>query len=269
MARMNDRPAIPPQARQALRIVRNHLGDRVAGAYLHGSAAMGGLRPQSDIDLLVVVDGPLPYAARRTLVAALMKISAYPPQGALRPLELIVFTRDELSRPSYPPRSEFVYGEWLREAFEAGEVPGPGSDPEFTIMLAQARLHAICLAGPAPAALLPHIRQADIRRAIADALPALIATLRGDERNVLLTLARMWHTLATGEIATKDAAAEWAAARLPAGSAAPVRRAGQAYLGPVGDEGLLPEDEVCRAADDLVGRVRESLRPGGIGETGR
>lgn len=269
MARTNDRPAVPPQARRALAIVRSHLGGRVVGAYLHGSAAMGGLRPQSDIDLLVVVDGPLPYAARRKLVAALMKISAHPAQGALRPLELIVFTRDELSRLSYPPRSEFAYGEWLREAFEAGEVPEPGSDPEFTIMLAQARLHAICLAGPAPATLLPRVPAADIRRAIADALPALIDTLRGDERNVLLTLARMWHTLATGEIATKDAAAGWAAARLPAGSAAPVRRARQAYLGPATDEGLLPGDDVRRTAAELVMRVRATLRSGRIGETGR
>lgn len=38
----------------------------------------------------------------------------------------------------------------------------------------------------------------------------------GDTRNVVLTLARVWATLATGEIKPKDAAADWALAHLPA-----------------------------------------------------
>ncbi len=42
-------------ADEVVRLVIDVLGDDVLGAYLHGSAVLGGLRPQSDIDVLVVL----------------------------------------------------------------------------------------------------------------------------------------------------------------------------------------------------------------------
>ena len=74
--------------------------------------------------------------------------------------------------------------------------------------------------GPDPVKLLPVIPESDISRAIGDALPALLGTLEGDERNVLLTLTRMWRTLVTAEFVPKDVAAEWAMPRLDADAAA-------------------------------------------------
>ena len=38
----------------------------------------------------------------------------------------------------------------------------------------------------------------------------------GDERNVVLTLSRIWYSAITGKIAPKDVAADWAIKRLPA-----------------------------------------------------
>jgi streptomycin 3"-adenylyltransferase len=54
----------------------------------------------------------------------------------------------------------------------------------------------------------------DLVRATLDAIPDLVADLEGDTRNVLLTLARMWTTTATGAVRSKDHAARWAAERL-------------------------------------------------------
>ena len=42
------------QLTQILDLVREMLGPDVAGAYLHGSGAFGGLQPRSDVDVLVV-----------------------------------------------------------------------------------------------------------------------------------------------------------------------------------------------------------------------
>jgi streptomycin 3"-adenylyltransferase len=50
-------PLDQPQTDQlaaALDVVRGVLGDRVQAVYLYGSSVMGGLRPNSDLDLLVV-----------------------------------------------------------------------------------------------------------------------------------------------------------------------------------------------------------------------
>src|SRR4029079_7843248 len=58
-----------------------------------------------------------------------------------------------------------------------------------------------------------------------EGIPGLLADLDGDTGNGNLTLARIWMSLATGTIQTKDAAADWAAARLPvADERAPARR---------------------------------------------
>lgn len=251
---------VPLEAEQALRVVQRHFGPALVAVYLHGSAVAGGLRPDSDVDLLVVVDRPMTPAASAHLVTELMQVSGQPGSGSeRRPLELIVFLRADLAAAPYPARSQFLYGEWLRHAFETGEVPAPASDPDFTLVLAQARQRAKPLFGPPAAGLLPDIPQADIRRAIGDALPALLDSLQGDERNVLLTLARMWRTLATGEFVPKDAAAGWAAARLPAEHAAVLATARDAYLGIRRDDWSARRQEARRAADYLHACVTAAL----------
>ena len=258
---MSDRrTAVPAEAERGLAIVRRSFGASLVGAYLHGSAVSGGLRRDSDVDLLVVVEQPTTHAVRAGLVSALMAISTPPGNEAgMRPLELIVFRRGDLAPPAYPARAEFVYGEWLREAFEAGTVPDPVSDPELTLVLAQARREARRLAGPEPAALLPEIAAADIRRATGDALPALLGSLEGDERNVLLTLARMWQTLVTGDFVAKDAAAAWAMPLLPVDVAAMLSLARDGYLGLTADDWAGRRQQARAAADALHRRVAALL----------
>lgn len=250
---------IPAEARRVLSVIQQSLADSLVAVYLHGSAVAGGLRPKSDVDVLVVVDQATTHAIRAHLVTELMKISGRPSGDILRPLELIIFHRADLAELVYPARSEFVYGEWLRDAYETGEVPKPVADPELTLVLAQARQEARPLVGPEPAELLPPIPKAEVHRAIKEALPSLLDSLEGDERNVLLTLARMWRTLSTGEFVPKDAAAEWAISLLPAESAALVSCARKAYLGTTDIDWAARQQEVRRVASDLSERVAGML----------
>jgi predicted nucleotidyltransferase len=228
--------------------------------YLHGSAVSGGLRPQSDVDLLVVTERPMTDAMRASLLAALMRTSGrYPasPDGP-RCVKPMVFLMSHLSAMAYPARSAFIYGEWLRDAFEAGEVPRPVSEPEFTLVLAQARQEARVLVGPAAAELLPPIPDDHVRQAMRDVLPSLLANLTGDERNVLLALARMWRTATTGEFVTKDAA-EWAIPRPRDDIAAVLVCARDAYRGRTNDTWETHQTEVRQAASYLYHRIAELL----------
>ncbi len=58
-----------------------------------------------------------------------------------------------------------------------------------------------------------------------------LAARLGDERNVVLTLSRIWYSAITGKIAPKDVAADWAIKRLPAQYQPVLLEAKQAYLG--------------------------------------
>ncbi len=105
-----------------------------------------------------------------------------------------------------------------------------------TYPLWQARKYSNVLKGVEAKKLIPCISIEDIRKAIQYSLPGLIASLKGDERNVLLTLSRMWFTLETGEICTKDIAAEWVYSKLPKDMSPLLEIAKEAYLGNLQDD---------------------------------
>jgi streptomycin 3"-adenylyltransferase len=87
------------------------------------------------------------------------------------------------------------------------------------------------LYGPPPGQLLDPVPLVDLRRAIVAGVPQLLRDLDQDTRNVLLTLARIWTTLATDSIRSKDAAADWALERLPSEHRAVLAHARAVYLG--------------------------------------
>ncbi len=251
---------IPREADQALLVVRERLRESLLAVYLHGSAVSGGLRPHSDVDLLAVTGGPMEPESRMRLAADLMEISGRYPfaPGGQRPLELIIFVKFDLSTPAYPARCDFIYGEWLRSSYGTGEIPGPVCDPELTLVLAQARQEAKALFGPEPDELLPKVPQADIRRAIGNCLPVLAESFAGDERNVLLTLARMWRTLVSCEFVPKDVAAEWAESRLPKEHAVILADARRAHLG-LCEDAWNQRQEARRTMRALYERVMENM----------
>lgn len=251
----------PEQAQAVLALLQAEADMPLAGLYLHGSAVAGGLRPHSDLDLLAVVDRPPDAPARRRLLKALLRISApYPaPVGGPRCIELMVFDRSALARPSAAMESTFVYGEWLRGGFEAGELPQPFADPEHTLVLAQARRQAVPIAGPDAASLLPEIGAGQVREAMRRLLPGLVEGLDGDARNVLLTLARMWWTAGTGAFLSKDEAAEKAADALGGRTGEVLCAARRAYLGLAGDGELAPPELLREVAGHLSREIEARL----------
>jgi len=255
------KPAQDDQTKAATAALCGILGDALLAIYLHGSAVRGGLRPRSDIDLLAIVDSPMADGERRDLLSALLAISGpyRGPSEGPRCIEVMVFVRSALFEQDVSAQAEFVYGEWLRNEFEKGERPVPVRDPENTLVLAQARRESRPLFGPDASELLLEISLKHVRRAMRDALPSLFDGLRGDERNVLLTLARMWRTARTGEFVSKDEAAAWAVPQLPGQDAAILDFARRAYLGEVDDHWEGRQDALQRTAKYLRQRVSELL----------
>ncbi|GIN90093.1 hypothetical protein J22TS1_11440 [Siminovitchia terrae] len=156
---------IPKQAMKALKIVEELLGSSIVGVYLFGSAVNGGLRINSDVDVLVVVNHCLPEVNRKKLTDRLMLISGkIGNTDSVRPLEVTVINHSDVVPWRYPPRNEFTYGEWLRSEFEKGQIQEPTYDPDLAIVLAQARKNSISLFGPDASDILDPVPMTDIRR---------------------------------------------------------------------------------------------------------
>jgi len=243
---------IPDESIQALQILEACLGSSLVSVYLYGSAVAGGLRKDSDVDLFVIVNRGLNREDRTNLVKALMKISGRMRNAqSVRPLEVTVVNLRVVDPWKYPPKKEFIYGEWLREDYEQGCIPEALVDPDLAILLSQVRSNSFPLSGTAASELLDPVPMEDVRKAMRDSLPDLIDHLQGDERNVILTLARMWVTAATGKFVSKDEAAQWVIHRLPEEQAALMDLAGKAYRGECIDNWENVDTELAELVDRL------------------
>ena len=249
------------QLEAVLRLLDHACADAVTGVYLHGSAVAGGLRPDSDVDVLVVTDRSLERRERVALVDRLLDVSGRRARRTPgRPVELTVVVGEALRSWTYPPRQDFQYGEWLRDEYEAGAVPAPRPDPDLAVLLTSARDRCAVLRGPHLATLLEPVPQAHLLRASAAGVPALLQDLHSDTRNVLLTLCRVWLTLSTGTVAGKDEAAAWALQRVPAEDREVLRLARSAYLGEADDDWAARRADVSRAALALAREVEQCTR---------
>lgn len=179
-----------PQIDDIVRLVRDVLGADAVGAYLHGSAVLGGLRPSSDVDVFVVMRRRTTAEERRALVDGLLEISgARARRGPARSVELTIVVQSDVRPWRYPPRSGFQYGEWLRDEFERGDTPSPTLSPDLAPLITMVLLGNTPLFGPPPGEVLDPVPHEDLIRAIVAGVPDLLADLKSDTRNAVLTLA--------------------------------------------------------------------------------
>ena len=216
------------QIQEIVGLVDRVLGQEVIGTYLHGSAVLGGLRPASDVDVLVVSRRCMNGQERRQLLEGLFGISGSPNQA--RPVELVVVVQSDVRPFPFPPTCDFLYGEWLRHEFEASGPPQPQPMPDLALLITMVLAGDHPLTGPPPAQVLDPVPHVDLVRATVAGIPGLLQDLDDDTRNVLLTFARIWTTLATGQIKSKDAAADWALAQLPPEHRPVLQHAKELYL---------------------------------------
>jgi predicted nucleotidyltransferase len=240
----------------------------VVGAYLHGSAVLGGLRPSSDLDVLAVIDRPTTEHERRAVIDALLEISgrrAY--RGPARPVELTIITAEQVKPWRHAPIVELLYGEWLRDEFERGEMPAPAPMPDLGPEIALVRRGNWALIGPPPAEVFADVPPADLRRAIVAGVPSLLADLESDTRNVLLTFARIWFTLETGIVGSKDEAAAWALDRLADEHKGVLNRARELYLDGADIDWTAAMPAAIANAEKVVARIERLSRSGRTGAT--
>ena len=205
------------QIHECLNLVKEIFGQDLLGIYLYGSSILGGLQKYSDIDLFVVSNRATTREEKAKLATALLKISGIYMKSKKLPIEMTIVEKSEINPWHYPPRFDFQYGDWLRKQFEHGNIePWLAKEmPDLALLVTQILLASNTLVGSGPDQLLCHVPYKDFMTAIINALPNLMSDLDSDVRNVLLTFARIWSTVATDAIRSKPEAADWVINRLP------------------------------------------------------
>jgi streptomycin 3"-adenylyltransferase len=244
------------QLGRVVALLRDVLADDVAGAFLFGSAVLGGLRPESDLDVLAVSRRPITGGERRRLVERLLSVSG----GRGRRVELTIVVESEVRPWRYPPGFDFQYGDWLRDAFERGDLEPWETrvSPDLAALITMALLADTPLLGPRPAEVLDPVPHDDLVRAMVDDLDRLLVDLPWDGRNVVLTLARIWSTIETGAIRPKDEAADWALPRLGEEHRAVLARARAMYLGEADDRWDGLESRIRPYVDAVTAEIHRS-----------
>jgi predicted nucleotidyltransferase len=253
------------QLERVVELVHEVLGQDLVGAYLFGSAVLGGVRPESDLDVLAVSARPTTREEKGRLVERLLSISGRrTPEGRWRRLELTVVVASDVRPWRFPPRFDLQYGDWLRGDFERGELePWPTTEnPDLAVLLTMALQADRPLLGPPPADVLDPVPRDDLVQAMLEGVDPLLEELDTDTRNVVLTLARIWSSIETGAIRSKDAAADWALPRLPETHRPVLARARAIYVGNEEErwDDLLPR--VRSHAEHVAGEIRR-VRPFG------
>jgi predicted nucleotidyltransferase len=264
------------QLARVVALVRDVLGPNAVGAYLFGSAVLGGLQPRSDLDVLAVSKRRTTREERQGLVDRLLAISGRStPQGRWRNVELTIVVESEIKPWRFPPRRDFQYGQRFRAAFESGNLsPWPTTtDPDLAALITMVLLADSPVLGPPPNEIFDPVPQHDLIRAIIGDIDAWLDNLDSDTRNVILALARIWGTVATGVIRSKDAAADWALDRLAEEHRTVLARARAIYLGeeegPVGrHQGT--SSTLCRSRSrrDSAARQRQPGTLSGVTHAG-
>lgn len=197
-------PSVDAQVCLLLDGVEDAVKDDLIGVYLHGSLVFGCCNPlQSDLDLLVVVRDRLRANTRRAIDSAVRAVSRRP-----LPLEISVLAEPTLRSWRHPARYELHYS----ERYRLRESPGPGADPDLAAHLTVARERGVALIGPPPRQCLPKVPWHDYVLAILDDFKHCSEQLT--RTYAILSMSRVWATLATHELHSKESGALWAMAEL-------------------------------------------------------
>ncbi len=188
-------------------LIRRETPGSPVAMYLTGSFCDGGLRRESDLDILLItrVRYSWPSGAFSSSTFWATRGDGHQAAGPT--------SRTDLPRPGRHPALALPgYARLpLRRVAPnrlRGWPPTPPRGRSQPSCHPHVRPSALLRAhGPPLAELTDPVPREHLTQSMFDALPSLLDDLVGDERNVLLTLARILYTLRTGLIAPKDVAA--------------------------------------------------------------
>jgi hypothetical protein len=207
-------PGAPEVSRYTAEVascLRALLGEELLGAYLIGSASLGGYEPgASDLDIIAVCASRLEAPVKQAIAGALdHRALPCPARG----LEFVLYAKDAVATPSRPLRFEMNFNTGAGMDYRLSLNPADDAAHWFLIDLDIARRHGVPLAGPPASALLAPLPRAWVLEAVRDSL-TWHSQAEPVSANNVLNACRAWRYAEEGVWSTKGASAEWARGRL-------------------------------------------------------
>ncbi len=249
------------QIDQCVNLLKDVLGKDLLGVYLYGSSIVGGLQKFSDVDLFVISNRPTTSQEKAKLASEMLSISGIYMKSAKRPIEMTIVVKSEINPWHYPPTFDFQYGDWLRKEFENGNMePWISKEmPDLALLITQVLLASETLFGPPPDQLLDRVPYLDFITAIVKELDSLMADLKPDTRNVLLTFARIWCTVETDSIRSKPDAVSWVIERLSSVYKPVMQRAHAICMGEENEHWEDLSELIQPCAELMVEKIKEQV----------
>jgi streptomycin 3"-adenylyltransferase len=142
--------------KEAVAILRSHLGTDLRSVLLHGSLAHGCyFIPKSDIDILAVIASPLSESTAKDLLQAINLLNDRRPHTGS--LELSLVLEESARTPAHLIPYEVHFGEEYADAIRSGlydYTARRGRDPDLAAHFSVARKIGICLYGTAALQIL-------------------------------------------------------------------------------------------------------------------
>lgn len=174
---------------------------------------------------------------------------------------MLIVVKSHINPWQYPPRFDFHYGDWMRKDFESGNST-PWSTtimPSLALLITQVLLASKTVFGPKPEKLLASVPYENFITATVKEINTLKSEIETDTRNVLLTLARVWLTVETDMIGSKQKAAQWAIQKLPDTYKPVMRKAHDATMGTQNDEWEDVKSLLLPCADFMIGQIHNRV----------
>ena len=200
-------PKLSAYVQAVVRSFKQVLGEGLIGAYLHGSAALGGFdSARSDVDILAVCSRPLAAEEKRALIERLSEDVLPCPAGGL---EMSVVTEDAVREATRCPRFELHVGTKRWKTVVDGTTHE--GDADLVLHFAVCREYGLALFGPLPEMLFPILPRAWMLEQMADEMRW--AEEHADWGSGILNACRNLRFMEDGIIGSKDDGAEWAVHR--------------------------------------------------------
>ncbi len=197
---------------------REILRDNLVGVYLHGSLVMGCFNPQkSDIDLIILVDQPMPASVKRAYLDMTVEYNAC---GPAKGIEMSIVLRKVCKPFVYPTPYELHFSaghlDWYREDPDDYIRRMNGTDKDLAAHFTIINKRGKCLYGAPIKEAFAEVPSGDYMDSIRFDVEGAAEEITKYPMYLTLNLARVLAYKEDGLVLSKKEGGDWALEHMPA-----------------------------------------------------